>query len=73
MWGSACGVLGGWLQRVRAAFLCRGFTGGGWWGCKRVGQCGCKLVGGSVAVLTTVVAAGVGRNFKEIDRTGRLP
>ena len=29
--------------------------------------------GGSVAVLTTVVAAGGGRKFKEIDRTGRLP
>ena len=27
-WGDACGVLGGWLQRACAAFLCRGFTGG---------------------------------------------
>ena len=26
-----------------------------------------------MAVLATVVAAGAGRNFKEIDRTGRLP
>ena len=29
--------------------------------------------GGSVAVLTTVLAAGGGRNFKEIDQTSRLP
>ena len=28
---------------MRAAFLCRGFTGGGCWGLGRVGQCGNKV------------------------------
>ena len=43
MRGRACGVLGGWLRRARAAFLCRGFTGGGYWGLGRVEKCGNKV------------------------------
>ena len=46
-------------------------VGAGAWGVW--GNAAIKLVGGSLVVLTTVVAAGGGRNFKEIDRTGRLP
>ena len=37
--GDACGVFGGWLRRARAAFLCRGFTGGKCWGLGRVRKC----------------------------------
>ena len=57
-----CGVFMPWVHGrwVLGLGACRAMRRQSWFG-------------GSVAVLTTVVAAGGGRNFQKIDRTGILP
>ena len=62
--GGACNVLRGWLREVRAAFSCRGFTGGGWWSLGRVGQCGSKVGGRLCGRFDDCSSGGRGSEFQ---------
>ena len=49
---------------VRAAFLCRGFTGGGCWGLRRVGKCGNKVDGRLCGRFDNCSSGGSGWKFQ---------